>query len=83
MSDSVCCWAAACCCWGVAGSCCRRRGPRKRSYILARSLGITWAGAAGCVGTIVAAGCVGTIVAAGCVGAIDVETPPPEDACII
>ena len=67
MSASVCCWA-------VAGCCCCRRGPRKSSNTLGHGLGITWAGAAGCIGTI---------VAAGCVGAIDVETPPPEDACII
>ena len=74
MSASVCCWAAACCCWGVAGSCCRRRGPRNKSNTLACGLGITWAAAA--------AGCVGTIVA-GCVAAIDVETPLPDEACII
>ena len=65
MSASVCCWEGACgCCWAVAGGCCRRRGPRKRSIILACGLGISWG-------------------AVGCVGIIDVETPPPEEACIV
>ena len=57
----------------MAGSCCRRRGPRNNSNTLARGLGIIWAAAAGCVGTI----------AAGCVAAIDVETPPPDEVCIV